>query len=237
MSLIPSEKSPIVTAASAQCITIIGEPGIGKSTFASKFPNALFAATEPGLNFLEVYQAPITSWEQFKKLCKELSKKPKHIETLVIDTIDILYLHCTNHNNAAANDGKGVEHASMNGKYGMGFSIINNDFRRVLSLLTLLRTAKRNPMGLVFITHAKETEVDTRIGKITQSRSTLSPKASEIVLGMSEIVLFLTVEGDTRVILTDKNERYTAKDRTNRLPAKLPLDYAAFESALGEEDE
>tara|TARA_R100001086_G_scaffold165744_1_gene89753 strand:- start:724 stop:1437 length:714 start_codon:yes stop_codon:yes gene_type:complete len=237
MSLIPESKSPIVDAASAQVITVIGEPGIGKSTFASQFPNALFAATEPGLNFLEVYQAPITSWGKFKTLCKELSGSPKHIETLIIDTIDILYLHCTNHHNSLANDGEGVEHASDNGKYGRGFGIINSDFRRVLSLLPLLRTNNGNPMGLVFVTHAKEIEVDTRTGKINQWRSTLSGKAAETVTGMSDIILFLTVHNNERIILTDKSERYTAKDRTGRLPAKLPLNYAAFAAALGGENE
>jgi len=235
MSMIPENKSPVVDAASAQIITVIGEPGIGKSTFASQFPNALFAATEPGLNFLEVYQTPVTSWDRFRALCQELAKSPKHIETLVIDTIDILYLLCTAHHNALANDGEGVQHASENGKFGRGFGIINSDFRRVLSLLPLLRTHRGTPMGLVFVTHAKEVETDTRLGKVNQWRSTLSGKASEIVIGMSNIVLFLTVQNEDRIILTSKSERYTAKDRTGRLPEKLPLNYAAFAAALGEE--
>jgi hypothetical protein len=232
VSMIPENKSPVIDAASAQVITIIGEPGIGKSTFASQFPNALFAATEPGLNFLEVYQTSVTSWGKFVALCQELAKSPKHIETLVIDTIDILYLHCVNHHNSLANDGEGVQHASENGKYGRGFGIINSDFRRVLSLLPLLRTNKGLPMGLVFVTHAKEVEVDTRVGKVSQWRSTLTGKASEIVTGMSDIILFLTVHNNERIILTDKSDRYTAKDRTGRLPGKLQLNYAAFESAL-----
>ena len=227
MSLIPTKKSPIVNAASAQCITIIGAPKIGKSTFASQFPNALFAATEPGLNFLEVYETSIRGWKEFTTLCRELSKDPKHIETLVIDTVDLLYIQCVAHH-CTEHD---IAHPSeLN--YGKGFSLINNDFRRVLSLLTLLQTKAKNPMGLVFITHAKEVEVDTRIGKTMQWRSTLPQSAANIVLGMSEMILFLDVENNERLIRTNKSERWTAGDRTGRLPEKLPLSYKALTAAL-----
>jgi len=230
VSLIPKNKSPIVNAVSAQCITVIGAPKVGKSTFASQFPNALFAATEPGLNFLEVYETPIRSWKEFTTLCRELAKNPQHIETLVIDTVDLLYIQCQTHHCQ--------EHEILHPSdlsYGKGFGLINNDFRRVLSLLTLLRTKKKNPMGLVFITHAKEVEVDTRIGKSMQWRSTLPQSAANIVLGMSEMILFLDVENNERLIRTNKSERWTAGDRTGRLPEKLPLNYAALTAALGEE--
>tara|TARA_R110000824_G_scaffold203786_3_gene388452 strand:- start:1558 stop:2223 length:666 start_codon:yes stop_codon:yes gene_type:complete len=218
----------VVDAVEAQCLTIIGAPKVGKSTFASQFPNALFAATEPGLNFLEVFQTPVENWDKFKLLCRELYKDPKQIETLVIDTVDILYIQC-NYHHCSEN---GIKHPSdLN--YGKGFSMVNNDFRRVLSLLTTLRTSQGKPMGLVFITHAKEVEVDTRVGKNTQWRSTLPQSAANIVLGMSEMILFLDVEDGERIIRTDKSERWTAGDRTGRLPAKLPLNYQALETALG----
>ena len=230
VSLIPSAKSTITDAASAQCITVMGVPGIGKSTFGSKFPNALFVATEPGLNFLEVYQTPTGSWPMFKQLCLELGNDPQHVETLIIDTVDLLYIYCKQHHNSEAN----VRHASENGKFGMGFDLINTDFRATLSKLTLLRTRKGNPMGLVFVTHAKEKETKTDEGTVLDKwRPSLSNAPEIIVIGMCDIVLFLTVHSTERIILTDKNDRYTAKDRTGRLPAQLPLDYQAFADALG----
>ena len=36
----------------------------GKSTWCSGVPNALFLATEPGLNSLEAFQRPVKSWDE-----------------------------------------------------------------------------------------------------------------------------------------------------------------------------
>ncbi|MBM3740653.1 MAG: hypothetical protein FJW39_33305, partial [Acidobacteria bacterium] len=42
-------------------VLVYGQTKIGKSTFCSNSEGALFLATEPGLNSLDVYQVPLQS--------------------------------------------------------------------------------------------------------------------------------------------------------------------------------
>jgi GTPase SAR1 family protein len=53
---LPEKVKPKVMDFREYKFLIYGDPGSGKSTFASKFPDAIFIPTEPGLNFLEVNQ-------------------------------------------------------------------------------------------------------------------------------------------------------------------------------------
>ena len=64
MSL-PLERSKKVIELAKQVILVYGRAKIGKSTFCSNFPSALFLATESGLNQLEEFKVNITSWEKF----------------------------------------------------------------------------------------------------------------------------------------------------------------------------
>ncbi|HOK47887.1 MAG TPA: AAA family ATPase, partial [Bryobacteraceae bacterium] len=60
---LPTKKTPPRANLGDYSILIYGPTKIGKTTLASQFPEALFLATEPGLNALEAYQIPITSWD------------------------------------------------------------------------------------------------------------------------------------------------------------------------------
>ena len=61
----PTAKTPPKCSLSDVSILLYGPSKIGKSTFASQAPDAIFLATEPGLNALEVYQQPIRNWGEF----------------------------------------------------------------------------------------------------------------------------------------------------------------------------
>lgn len=225
---IPTEKTRVTTALGDQVITLYGSPKIGKSTFASQFPDALFLATEPGLNHLEVYQVPIKDWPEFQQVCAVVAKDPRQVKTLVIDTVDILYDHVKAHVCGLNN----IQHPS-DMSYGKGFSMVNGEFRRVLAKLGTLRTKGGGKMGLVIISHAKEIEVDTRTGKQLRWAPTLPASARNIVEGMSDLLLFADVEADgSRVIRTKPSPGWVAGDRTGRLPETMPLDHAALASAF-----
>jgi|TARA_R110000824_G_scaffold5326_8_gene24764 hypothetical protein len=225
---IPTEKTKKASGLGDQVITIYGTPKIGKSTLASQFPNALFAATEPGLNFLEVYQVPIGDWTDFTNLCAIVASSPLQVETLVIDTVDILYLHCRDHVCNKA----GIMHPS-DASYGKGFAMVNGEFRRVLAKLGTLRTREGGKMGLVLVSHAKEIEHDTRVGKQLRWTPSLPGSARQIVEGMSDLLLFADVDSsDERVLRTKPSNRWVAGDRTGNLPETLPLSYEALSSAM-----
>lgn len=228
MIVIPTKKTSVTLGLGDQVVTIYGAPKIGKSTFASQFPGALFAATEPGLNHLNVYQIPINGWKDFLSLGAALASDPLQVETLVVDTVDILYLQCQ----SAVCDKAEVQHPS-DLSYGKGFSLVNNEFRRVLARIGTLRTSKGGKLGLVLISHAKEIEVDTRTGKHMRWAPTLPPSARNIVEGMSDLLLFADVDGDgARVLRTKPSQRWIAGDRSGKLPETLPLSYDSLSSTF-----
>jgi len=225
--MIPTQKRKPDTALSRLVVTVYGKPKIGKSTFASQFPGALFAATEPGLQCLEVFETPIHSWGGFLSLCGHLEKDPKWVETLVIDVVDLLYYMCQEH----VCQQEGVKHPS-DLSYGKGFSMLNTEFRRVLAKTATLQTKAGKRMGLVMTSHAKEIEVDTRSGKHLQWSPSIGGSGRTIIEGMSDLLLFADMEGDTRVLRTTPHRNWIAGDRTGLLPPSVLLDYQELKKAL-----
>jgi hypothetical protein len=211
-------------------VLVYGQTKIGKSTFCSQGEDALFLATEPGLNSLNVYQTPIQSWDDLLNACAEITEGKHPFKTVIIDTIDNAYKFCTDYILRKFK----VEHES-DLAYGKGYAIVNNEFQRVLTKLAFL------PYGLFLISHAKEIEVETRTGKYTRVVPTLPDKARKIVLGMVDMVLFCDLDVTTgedgaqrvrRVIRTKPSLYYEAGDRTGRLPETLDLEFPKFLAAF-----
>ena len=67
---------------------IYGCEGVGKSTFASKFPKPIFADLEGGTAHLDVQRADISSWEELLSTIDELSKGGHSFKTFIMDTAD-----------------------------------------------------------------------------------------------------------------------------------------------------
>ena len=211
-------------------VLVYGQTKIGKSTFCSQADSALFLATEPGLNALDVFQVPIQSWEDLLAACAEVTEGKHPFRTIIIDTIDNAYKFCTDY---IVKKHK-IEHESDLG-YGKGYALVNNEFQRVLTKLAFL------PYGLFLVSHAKEIEVETRTGKYTRIVPTLPDKARKIVLGMVDQVLFCDLEMATaedgaesvkRVIRTKPSLYYEAGDRTGRLPETIDLEFRKFLDAF-----
>ncbi len=229
---LPKEKTKVKEDLSAYTILIYGQTKIGKSTWASKFPDAVFMATEAGLNSLEVYSDYVKSWEEFLANCKELAAGKHKFKTIVIDTVDNLYKMCSE----AVCERLKIKHESE-AAFGKGFSMVNSEFQRVLTRLSLL------PYGLIMISHAQEKEIETRTGKVKKIIPTLPEAGRKIVLGMADMVLYADmlnikdaegkkIIGTRRVLRTKPTNLYEAGDRTQRLPETLDLDYDLFMEAF-----
>lgn len=223
---LPTKPTPPKTDLAALTTLIYGQPKIGKSTFCAASEGALFLATEPGLNNLEVYQVAITSWETLLATLADVAKGDHPFKTLVIDTVDNAYKMCVDYICAQHN----VTHPT-DLEYGKGHGLINNEFQRVLNKLGAL------PYGLMLTSHAQTVEIKTRTGKYDKTVPTLPNKAREILLGLVDIILFADMtqvkneKGDMveqRVIRTKPASAYEAGDRTGRLPEVLPLDFNTF---------
>ena len=228
MSL-PTQKTPPRDSMSDLTILLYGPSKIGKSTLCANTDHALFLATEAGLNSLDVFQQPILNWQGLCVAVADIEKGDHQFKTIILDTVDNAYKMCADHICRKSN----IQHESDLG-FGKGFSLVNNEFQRVLTKLSLL------PYGLYLISHAQDKEMDTPTGKRMKTIPTLPGKAREIVLGMVDIILFCDVEMvpgpdgkkvERRVMRTKPSALYEAGDRTKRLPETIDLDFNAFVDA------
>lgn len=73
----------------AKKVVIYGPEGIGKSTFASKFPDAVFIDTEGSTSSMDVARLPRpTSWTLLLEEIDYIKNTPGACKTLIVDTID-----------------------------------------------------------------------------------------------------------------------------------------------------
>jgi hypothetical protein len=226
---LPTSKVPPKKELADYTILLYGEPKIGKSTFASQFDKPLFLATEAGLNSLEAYQMPITSWEDFLEAGKLISDGKHDFKTIVIDTVDNLAKYCSDYILKKNN----VLHES-DLDFGKAYTMESNEFLRVITKLGLL------PYGLFLISHAESKDIKTRTTTITKALPTLTKTFRKVVLGMADIILYAHtiqrtnkegVAEEIRVLRTKAAETWEAGDRTGKLPEALPFSYEAFRDA------
>ena len=226
---LPTQKTPPRDSMSDLTVLLYGASKIGKSTLCSSADHALFLATEAGLNSLDVFQQPILNWQGLCVAVADIEKGDHPFKTIILDTVDNAYKMCADHICRKSN----IQHESDLG-FGKGFSLVNNEFQRVLTKLSLM------PYGLYLISHAQDKEMDTPTGKRMKTIPTLPGKAREIVLGMVDIILFCDVEMvpgpegkkiERRVMRTKPSALYEAGDRTKRLPETIDLDFNAFVDA------
>ena len=123
--VLPTEKSPRRTGLQDLSVLLYGPSKVGKSTFCSQADGALFLATEPGLNSLDVFQVSVTSWQVFLDACVAIERGDDPFKTIVIDTVDCLYRLIVDHVRAKL----GIVHESDLG-FGKAYGLINGEFHR-----------------------------------------------------------------------------------------------------------
>lgn len=227
---LPTAKTKPATELGKQTILLYAPPKLGKSTFASQFPEAMFFECEPGLNHLEVFKVPTYKWEDFLEVCKLVAKGDHNFKTLVIDTVDNAFKMCSDY----VCSKHGIDYEGDLG-HGKGWALVKNEWHRVLTRLASL------PYGLILISHALDKTIETRTGEYTKTQPSLPDRARNVVLGLVDIILYgdsvsrkdaagnVTID---RVLRSKPHPTYEAGDRTGRLPEVLPLDYEAFVSAF-----
>jgi len=227
---LPQSKTPPSDKLTDKTTLIYGPTKIGKSTFCSQAPQALFLATEPGLKSLNTYEVSIGSWDEMLVACKEIASGGHQFSPIVIDTADNAFKFCADH----VCGKQGVTHQA-DLPYGKGHALVNNEFQRVLNKLAAL------PYGLILVSHSMEKEIDSSTGKYNRTVPTMPEGARKIILGMADMVLFCDIEMvdapdgskmPRRVIRTKPNKYYEAGDRTGRLPETIDLDFAKFSEAF-----
>lgn len=196
-----------------------GDPGVGKTTLVVQAPSVLLAATEPGARFLRRHEVSISTWAQFKDLVKTFCAGQHQYRTLGVDTLDRLYMMLMDYTCKL----NGVKHPTD-----AGFAKVWDQMKIELGQ-TALQPARKG-YGLVFTSHTKTEKVETRTYATSRTEPTLSGTVRAAIVAACDIVghIGFSVDKKTdrqiRVIRFSPSEGLFAKDKTGRLPGKVPFE-------------
>lgn len=219
----------------AQKVVVYGPEGVGKSTFVSHFPGALFIDTEGSTDNLDVDRVKPLSWTELIGVVDQLTANPDGFSTLIIDTADWAEKMCVEHI-LATNHWHGIEDPG----YGKGYTYVQEEFCRLLDKLTQLRD--RQGVNVVLTAHAmlQKFEQPDEMNPYDRWSLKLSKKAAPVVKEWSDLMLFANYKtfvvtdksgtkskatgGTKRMMYTEHTAVWDAKNR-HGLKAELPFDF------------
>lgn len=216
-------------------VLMYGTPKSGKTTTASKFPDALLVAFEKGYSAIpNVKAAPVNSWNEFRQLLKQLEKDEAKAmySTIVIDTADIAYDYCVKYICAKASDAKNDYENIGDIPYGKGYKMAETEFDECL------RKILQMDYGLVLISHATDkTFTDTNGNEYNQIVPTLDNRARKICERTCDIIGYThseyNAEGGTTTFMEMRGTpRYVAGSRFKYTPDRIELSYENLLEAI-----
>ena len=224
----------------AKKVVVYGPEGIGKSTFASRFPNPVFIDTEGSTKDMDVARLPRpSSWQMLLEEIDYVKNHPDEFKTLVIDTVDWAEQLCVDY--ICSKHGKsGIEDFG----YGNGYVYTKEEFGRFLNRL---EDVIEKGVNVVLTAHAQIRKFEQpdemgaydryelKLGKKTQSQT------SPLVKEWSDMLLFAKyktysvaaddkgkkhkAQGGKRVMYTSHHPCWDAKNRYG-LADELAFDYS-----------
>ena len=235
---------------SAQKVVIYGPEGIGKSTFASHFPEPLFIDTEGSTKQMDVARMDKpTSWTMLKNQLAYIKANPSVCKTVVIDTIDWAEQLCID-DLCAKYHKRGIEDFG----YGEGYVYEKEKFGRFLNSLEEII---EKGVNVVLTAHAqlKKFSQPDEIGEYDRWELKLGKKTgsqiSPLVKEWADMVLFANyktfavatdkdakkfkAQGGQRVMYTEHHPCWDAKNR-HGLANELPFDYSHIAHIFAEND-
>lgn len=218
-----------------QKIVIYGPEGIGKTTFASKFPDPVFIDTEGSTYHMDVRRVrKPENWPELMETVRQFAASPGICRTLVLDTADWAEMLCIE-SVCDRYQKNSIESFS----YGKGYTYVQEEFGRLLNTLTEVINAG---MNVVITAHAKmrKFEQPDEMGAYDRWEMKLSKQVAPMVKEWADMVLFANfktfsvavddkgkkrkAQGGKRVMYTSHHPCWDAKNR-HGLPDELPLDY------------
>lgn len=230
----------------AKKVVVYGPEGIGKSTFASRFPEPVFIDTEGSTRDMDVarLEKP-ASWSFLLEEITYIKTHPDVCKTLVIDTIDWAEQMCVEA--VCAKHGKsGIEDFG----YGNGYVYVKEEFGRFLNKLSEVIEAG---IHVVLTAHTQLRKFEQpdelgaydrwelKLGKKTQSQtSPLVKEWADMLLFCNYKTLSVAVDkdgkkhkaqGGRRVMYTSHHPCWDAKNRYG-LPEECEFDYEVIRHIL-----
>ena len=225
-----------------QKVVLYGPEGIGKSSFAANFPQAVFIDTEGSTNNMDVARLPKpTSWTLLMQQIQYVKMQPD-IKTLVIDTIDWAEMLCVDHI-CAIHSKKGIEDFG----YGKGYTYVKEEFAKLLDALEEVLNAGHN---VVVLAHAAITKFEQpdAVGNYDRWSMKTSKQVAPLLREWCDMLLFANYKtvvekagsgpnaknkasGGRRVMYTTHHPCWDAKNRFG-LPDEMPFDYAGIAACI-----
>lgn len=225
-------------------VVIYGPEGIGKTTFASRFPNPVFIDTEGSTSHYDLQRFPApTSWAMLLEEVQQAAGSPACCRTLVIDTADWAEKLCTQSLLARCKK-TGIEDFG----YGKGYTYLNEDFGKLLNLLNEVVAAG---IHVVFTAHAamRKFEQPDEMGAYDRWELKLHKLNSAMLKEWADMVLFANyrtfavavddkgkkfkAQGGERVMYTSHHPCWDAKNRYG-LPEELPFSFDGIAHLFGD---
>ena len=222
-------------------VVIYGAEGIGKSTFASQFPEPLFLDTEGGTSSLNIRRVKCgSSWEYLLSCVNEVIKDPSICKTLVIDTADWAESLCTKYVCEKYRKSNIEEFG-----FGKGYVYLQDEFSKLLTALDKLIELGVNA---VVTAHGKprKFELPEEAGQFDRWEMKLTKQVAPLLKEWCDMLLFcnyktyvVTTENNTkkaqggkRVVYTSHHACWDAKNRYG-LPDELDLDFKGIAHLFG----
>ena len=219
---------------------LYGPEGIGKSTFASQFPEPLFIDTEGSTKHMDVrrFDKP-TSWQMLLQQVAYAARNDV-CKTLVIDTADWAEMLCAQDVCAKAH-----KNSIEDFGYGKGYTFLQEEFGRLLNALDEVIAVGKH---VLLTAHAKmrKFEQPDEMGAYDRWEMKLTKLVAPMVKEWADMVLFanyktIVVRDDTgkgkaqggkRVMYTTHHPCWDAKNR-HGLPDELPFEFAQIAHLFG----
>jgi hypothetical protein len=223
---------------------LYGQSGVGKSTFGSTLPDAVFIPTERGLDQITAAKFPTPkTFSEFYQQLDTLDKEEHPYKSIIIDTADALELLiwervCDEYKCRSIEDPG----------YGKGYARGRELWSGVLKKLTAM--SDRFTILLIAHAHIRTFNDPSLATPYDRWCLKLHDRSAEIVRQMVDLILFVQLEttvqkdapkarkgrgivsGD-RVLWTEPATGYEAKNRFS-LPAQLPFEWSALETAVND---
>lgn len=219
---------------------LYGEPGVGKSVFATKAPKPFFICTDGNYEWLEEFGADpnahvnVSSWSEMKEVFK---RDFDGYETIVIDLLEDAFKWCE-HEYCVRNN---IEHVSDVG-YGKAYDATRNEF--FVEISKLLSKDKH----VILICHSITFTVKDRRG-VEHTKYAPSSRIPDKVLDMIEgrvrycLRCYTAAEEEPNGKITKRRFLSLVPKENefgiirgvdeNAIPHDIPLDFDAFVSAIG----
>jgi hypothetical protein len=233
----------------AQIHTIVGDNGVGKTTFVASFPNVLILDLENGSKHLDVTKLSAEKFPDLKAFreCLTALKDSEHeYKTIGIDSVEALEILIFK---SVCADAKVDSIEDVGGGYGKGYVRSREVMTEIMQDLQALQ---RKGITCILVAHSQiKPKVDPILNQ-TYDRMVMrcNDKMAAIIRDLSDNVFYATYKvlttkegnktkayGDgQRVMYTGPRPGFDAKNRLE-LPYELPLSYEAFIDACENNEE